>query len=101
MIRTRLKPIGRRGKRLRAADRAWKLAVYRRYGAHCVWPGCWKNACDAHHIESKQRRPDLRFEVENGFPCCRFHHSEIHRSPKAFQEMLADGKILRFAEAMI
>lgn len=89
MTRSHLRPIGARGRRNRAADRAWKIAVFKRYGCFCIWPACFKNANDVHHLQGKQAHPELRHVVSNGRPLCREHHRWAHANPAEARKVLA------------
>ncbi len=78
---------------------AWSKAVRERDGGKCQWPerpvekilsfdSPWQFGCvtrdrriDPHHIAPKGRRPDLKYDVNNGICLCRTHHDWVHANP--------------------
>ena len=61
----------------------WSLQVRADKGNRCAMCGCepdgtfWKRI-EAHHIESKEERPDLIYDTKNGIPLCRTCHTSVH-----------------------
>lgn len=55
----------------------WRAAVYKRDGYKCQDCGSGKDI-QAHHIQSWQSCPELRFEVSNGVTLCKKHHADRH-----------------------
>ena len=63
--------------------RKWSLQVRAERGNKCALCGgepdgtFWKRI-EAHHIETKEERPDLIYDPKNGIPLCRTCHSLVH-----------------------
>lgn len=68
--RVPLAKVGRRARRNLSADNAWELAVKVRDKFLCQ--RCKRKTLyvEAHHIHSKQARPDLRHDLRNGVTLC-------------------------------
>lgn len=78
-------PLGlkKRSKRVNSnqyKEEQWKKAVRARDRWQCQFPGCFffSRSIDAHHIAMRSRRPDLKFDRDNGISLCREHHSWVH-----------------------
>ena len=84
-----LRQIGRRGRRNAPKDRQWKLAVLGRSLGICELCRARNRYLDAHHIEGKQARPDLRHDVQNGAALCRKCHDWCHANPSESKKVLA------------
>lgn len=89
MTRTRLNPIGARGRRLAPGDAEWRRLVMVSASGYCQWPTCRNKAVHAHHYEGRQARPELRHDVSNGRALCASCHVAAHRYPNAARTMLA------------
>jgi len=60
------------------ADRAWFVAVFRKWGNACG--ACGERGIQAHHFYPKGLYPALRYDLENGIPICmRCHFMHHHR----------------------
>lgn len=71
-------------------DQKWKQAVLRRDDYTCQVPHCGAQTnLDAHHIESRRQRPDLRRVLSNGVTLCRGHHNYFHDRRDEWQRFLA------------
>ena len=63
-------------------DEKWKQAVLHRDGYTCQVPNCGAQTnLDAHHIQTRRQRPDLRRVLSNGVTLCRAHHHYFHDWP--------------------
>jgi hypothetical protein len=73
----------------------WRLAVYRRDGYKCQWPGCRtkKRKLNAHHVHKWAKFPSLRYVVENGITLCSLHHKLVTGKE--------DNYILMFSEILL
>ena len=65
--------------------RKWSKTVRRERGNECALCGCepdgtFEKRIEVHHIEPKDFRPDLIYDVRNGIPLCRKCHRYIHSS---------------------
>lgn len=83
--RSRLRPIGARGKRQGSADSLWRCQVAGRDGGRCRV--CGMPGTDAHHIFGKQAYPRLRHTLANGVLLCRAHHQEAHNRQNVYRLM--------------
>lgn len=63
---------------------AWRKAVLKRDEGTCQ--NCGRPGHHAHHIATRKRRPDLKYEVSNGLTTCFDCHTWIHDNPKAATE---------------
>jgi len=87
---TRHKPLKRSGMS-RKPDRKlaeWSRQVRERDGNQCViavaratFLGPCKGDIDPHHVMPRGRRPDKKYDVENGICLCRVHHDWVHAYP--------------------
>jgi len=87
---TRHKPLKRSGMS-RKPDRKlaeWSRQVRERDGNQCLFPrveatflGPCKGRIDPHHIAPRGRRPDKKYDVDNGICLCRLHHNWVHDNP--------------------
>ena len=75
-------------------DELWKQAVFKKYGKVCNWPGCRKTEyVQAHHFVGKSNYR-LRWDVRNGVPLCRGHHSFIaHVQYERFRDWFIQTRI--------
>jgi 5-methylcytosine-specific restriction endonuclease McrA len=66
----------------------WAEKVLRRDDWTCQ--NCGANTClDAAHIQSRQQRPDLATDVNNGVTLCRSCHAFYHQFPARFRCFVA------------
>jgi hypothetical protein len=72
--RTRLK-----ARRLDPRDLTWAAAV--RDAANGFCQRCGNFGHHSHHVASRKRRPDLRWDVSNGRYLCALCHQYIHEHP--------------------
>ncbi len=93
--------MNRRGRIKAKADPklvAWSKAVRERDGGECQWPltfgfglatrcGSGDSRIDPHHIAPKGRRPDLKYDVDNGICLCRTHHDWVHDHPAEAEKL--------------
>ena len=85
-----LKKIGARAKRNAKPDKEWRDAVKKRDNYKCQNPDClsdWYYGKDkhAHHIVSKQSRPDLRHDIDNGITLCPICHALVESGNLVFE----------------
>lgn len=74
--RVRLKKMGRRGRRLKAARDPWKRRIFAIHGERCIYPGCTATTgLDVMHAYSKGAHPEWHVADFNGFIGCRLHHT--------------------------
>jgi hypothetical protein len=69
--------------------RLWQMKVRERDNWTCRFPGCGyrSKTIDAHHINERSQRPDLRYDPDNGACLCGHgtpnnHHDYIHHTPE-------------------
>lgn len=63
---------------------AWSKAVRERDGNRCQWPGGCRTGdtrLDPHHVYSRGRRPDKKYDVDAGITLCRTHHDWVGDHP--------------------
>ena len=65
--------------------RKWSLKAREKKGNKCALcgaepDGTFYKRIEVHHIEPKDARPDLIYDVRNGIPLCRCCHKYIHSS---------------------
>lgn len=73
-----------------STDHKWKQAVLRRDDYTCQVPNCGAQTnLDAHHIQTRRQRPDLRRVLSNGVTLCRGHHNYFHGRNDEWQRFLA------------
>lgn len=65
--------------RNRTASKVWRKAVYARDGYECVACGKHGGDLNAHHLESYDDNPKLRFSVDNGVTLCPSCHILFHK----------------------
>lgn len=65
--------------RNRTASKVWRKAVYERDSWSCQACGKHGGDLNAHHLESYDTNPDLRFDVSNGITLCPECHTAFHR----------------------
>ena len=76
-----------------AKDAKWRRSVKEIDGGFCKLHffvtsiTCWGNI-ECHHIEGKQARPDLRYDISNGICLCQNHHDWVGRYPKAGRDAI-------------
>jgi len=58
------------------ADKLWKQACLKRYGDRCLI--CGAPMSEFHHFIPKSKCGLLKYDIENGVPVCRKHHSILH-----------------------
>lgn len=75
-VNTNFKGEPEKKKSIESKYAAWRKKVKQRDGNKCQAPGCGyvSKYNEAHHIASRQQRPDLRFVVSNGMTLCKKHH---------------------------
>jgi len=67
----------------------WRLAVYKRDGFRCRFPGCnSKKKINAHHIQRWADNPALRFNVMNGCTLCAKCHRLVTGNEEQYEAML-------------
>ena len=96
MKRTPLKRIGARAKRNATPDAIFRKAVKERDDYRCQNPKCisdWYYGKDkhVHHILSKQSRPDLRHDADNGITLCPICHTLVEQGNLEFEW---NGKVI-------
>jgi len=70
-------------------DELWRRLIVAIYGPKCTF--CSRTAVDCHHYFGKNLFPHLRYVPDNGIPCCRQHHNEMHdKSNKKIQQRIID-----------
>jgi predicted restriction endonuclease len=73
-----------------STDQKWKQQVLKRDDYTCQVPNCGAQTnLDAHHIQSRRQRPDLRRVLSNGVTLCRAHHNYFHDRKDEWQRFLA------------
>ena len=71
-------------------DSDWKRRVLCRDDYTCQVPNCGAQTnLDAHHIQTRRQRPDLRRVLSNGVTLCRGHHNYFHDRKDEWQRFLA------------
>lgn len=67
----------------------WRLAVYKRDGFTCQFPGCSRKGfgakIQAHHIKRWADAPELRFQISNGVTLCKRCHNAIESQEQAYE----------------
>ena len=60
----------------------WSAKVLERDGHHCRWPECNEQGpqVQAHHIQTRRQRPDLKLVLDNGAAICNRHHDRLHHT---------------------
>ena len=102
--RSRLRPIGEKGKRNRWPDTQWRAAVLLRDRHVCIMRGWTGHRCfgdlEAHHIYCKQTHPKLRHVLANGVTLCWTGHYGYahHHVAEARHAFLARLNPEEFAE---
>jgi 5-methylcytosine-specific restriction endonuclease McrA len=86
MNRTRLKTIGRRGRRFSAGDKEWRKYVCQAALGLCQRCGRKRDAMHCHHILGKQSHPHLRQVITNGVLLCPECHAWAHHDVKDARE---------------
>jgi predicted restriction endonuclease len=70
--------------------KAWRVAVFKRDGFKCQFPGCkCKTKLNAHHIIRWADAPFLRFEPTNGITLCKVHHKMIEGAENCYAELFS------------
>jgi 5-methylcytosine-specific restriction endonuclease McrA len=69
---TRLRPVGKVGKKTAAAVAKWKRTQERNHEGYyeCYMCGAWVTYLEAEHVKGKARHPELRTDPENLKPTC-------------------------------
>ncbi len=68
----------------RALDKSWKIKVIELAGGRCSFPGCNKEAVDAHHVR-KCRYLNTRWDIDNGRALCREDHRWVEEHPTEYK----------------
>ncbi len=66
----------------------WRLAVKKRDGFKCKWPGCEKKKVYCHHIRMWAKYPTLRYIVSNGICLCYQHHKLVTGKEESYAAFL-------------
>jgi 5-methylcytosine-specific restriction endonuclease McrA len=64
------------------ADKMWRTDVKERDDYVCQKCGVRSKQNHAHHIAPRSRRPDLKFDRQNGITLCADCHSWVHEHPR-------------------
>jgi phage/plasmid primase-like uncharacterized protein len=75
-----------RKRREQGLDSLWKEAVMVKHGRRCAV--CGARRVDVHHVRGKGAFPAWRWEVDNGLPLCRFHHSRLGERPTIARDFI-------------
>ena len=81
MKKTKLKPCGKRGNKLKSLDAKWSKAIMLRDDGMCAL--CKNTAIHSHHIYGKKANPVWRHELWNGVALCPICHKFVHDYPNA------------------
>lgn len=63
------------------ADKEWRDAVREKDHRICQRCGKFEQYIHAHHVAPRSRRPDLKYDVNNGKCLCNSCHTWVHRHP--------------------
>ena len=74
-------------KKPRKADLEWAKHVKLRDGGMCQNCGAERARLHAHHIAPRSRRPDLKYDLNNGITLCSNCHDWVHTHPKESQKL--------------
>lgn len=96
----------RRGLRARPkktlhASTMWSQDIKERDGYICQRCGVYSKQNHAHHVAPRSRRPDLKFDRQNGVTLCAGCHSWVHDNPIESTEagLLSDETYEKSAKA--
>ena len=74
------------GRSNRKADKIWSKAIKKREDYTCKKCGHWNMSNHAHHINPRGRRPDLKYDINNGTVLCSPCHGWVHNNPREATE---------------
>lgn len=69
------------GRSRRKADKTWSAAVRARDNSTCQRCGKVEKSIHTHHVAPRSRRPDLKYQVDNGICLCNSCHMYVHHHP--------------------
>jgi hypothetical protein len=70
---------GTQGRKVLAADKEWRRAVFERDAFTCQCCGQWGGRLNAHHLDSYHWNEGWRHVVSNGVTLCTKCHNRFHR----------------------
>lgn len=69
--------------------RQFLIAVYKRDGSKCQYPGCKRrHSLQVHHITRWADNPMRRYNPANGIVLCKIHHKQVTGKESAYAVVL-------------